>query len=281
MRFILTIFAIIVLLLSPAVVSAQFLDGTQTFPIDDSFGTQLVPSGQVGTFPIDGTQLVPSGQVGTFPIQPPEVVFPPEFPPPEVIQPPIIVVPPPPQPAPIIVISPPPPEFIVPPPAPPQVVLVPQPDFSPAINNAINNRNIIDTSQSQRQGQNAVANARSSTGPIIINTPSGPREVIVQQPVPVQTVPVQQPVVVQTAPVQTVPVQTVSAPVQTVAARSPVVTTTVPVAQELPKTGLPFLAWTLAGLIPFGFRLRKFGKGVQADEGKPNYIWQKREFDRD
>lgn len=50
--------------------------------------------------------------------------------------------------------------------------------------------------------------------------------------------------------------------------------------QTLPKTGLPFVAWSLAGLLPIGARLKKFGGLRQNQKDSPTYLWQKREFDK-
>src|SRR3989344_170854 len=47
--------------------------------------------------------------------------------------------------------------------------------------------------------------------------------------------------------------------------------------KELPKTGLPLLAWAAAAFLPAGARLRKFN---QVSKGliSANYIWEEREF---
>jgi len=49
-------------------------------------------------------------------------------------------------------------------------------------------------------------------------------------------------------------------------------------AKELPKTGLPALAWTAMGLIPAGLRLRRFSKVKKDLENDPNFIFEEREF---
>lgn len=47
--------------------------------------------------------------------------------------------------------------------------------------------------------------------------------------------------------------------------------------EELPKTGLPLIAWGLAGLLPIGLKLRKTGnQGQNSDSAL--FTWQKREF---
>ncbi len=47
--------------------------------------------------------------------------------------------------------------------------------------------------------------------------------------------------------------------------------------KSLPSTGLPLLAWGLAGLAPVGSRLRKFG-GNKEEKVGPHYMWEQREF---
>lgn len=55
----------------------------------------------------------------------------------------------------------------------------------------------------------------------------------------------------------------------------------VPPVEQLPKTGLPLVAWSLVGLLPAGFGLRRFGRTNKDNEGKPLYTWQKREFEKE
>lgn len=50
---------------------------------------------------------------------------------------------------------------------------------------------------------------------------------------------------------------------------------------QLPKTGLPIAAWALSGLLPAGLGFRRFGKGKQGSKDQAQYIWQKREFEKD
>lgn len=45
---------------------------------------------------------------------------------------------------------------------------------------------------------------------------------------------------------------------------------------ELPKTGLPLLAWALAGLIPVGYKLRN--KKVLKNNCLANNLWEDRQF---
>ena len=48
--------------------------------------------------------------------------------------------------------------------------------------------------------------------------------------------------------------------------------------KQLPRTGLPLLAWAAAAFIPVGFRLRKLGSLKKELEGDPNFIWEDRHF---
>ncbi|MFH0937302.1 MAG: hypothetical protein V1808_03330 [Candidatus Daviesbacteria bacterium] len=52
------------------------------------------------------------------------------------------------------------------------------------------------------------------------------------------------------------------------------------VAEELPKTGLPLVAWGLAGLLPVGLKLKKMGHQGKNSESDL-FIWQKREFNKE
>lgn len=45
---------------------------------------------------------------------------------------------------------------------------------------------------------------------------------------------------------------------------------------ELPKTGLPLVAWALAGLLPAGFKIK--GKRAQKSSISANNIWEQRQF---
>ena len=46
----------------------------------------------------------------------------------------------------------------------------------------------------------------------------------------------------------------------------------------LPKTGLPFLAWSALAFIPAGFGLRRFKKLHKDLEDEPTFIWEDRKF---
>lgn len=47
---------------------------------------------------------------------------------------------------------------------------------------------------------------------------------------------------------------------------------------QLPKTGLPALAWAAAAFLPLGFRMRRFSKIKKDLEDNPSYIWEDRQF---
>ncbi len=49
-------------------------------------------------------------------------------------------------------------------------------------------------------------------------------------------------------------------------------------AKELPKTGLPELAWSALAFVPAGFGLRKFRGVKKTLTDDPNYIWENRQF---
>lgn len=51
--------------------------------------------------------------------------------------------------------------------------------------------------------------------------------------------------------------------------------------EELPKTGLPLVAWSLVGFIPAGFGLKRFSRTNKDNLDKPLYTWQKREFEKE
>lgn len=46
----------------------------------------------------------------------------------------------------------------------------------------------------------------------------------------------------------------------------------------LPKTGLPEIAWALTGLVPLGFKLKRFAANRQSEDYSGDYIFQAREF---
>lgn len=55
----------------------------------------------------------------------------------------------------------------------------------------------------------------------------------------------------------------------------------VPPVEQLPKTGLPLVAWSLVGFLPAGFGLKRFSRTNKDNEGKPLHTWQKREFNKE
>lgn len=48
--------------------------------------------------------------------------------------------------------------------------------------------------------------------------------------------------------------------------------------KELPKTGLPALAWSALAFIPAGFRMRGFRKIKKDIENDPHFIWDERQY---
>ncbi len=52
--------------------------------------------------------------------------------------------------------------------------------------------------------------------------------------------------------------------------------------KELPKTGLPLLAWAAGAFIPAGLGLKRFGKKLVEDMvDHPQFMWEERQFKRD
>ncbi len=50
-------------------------------------------------------------------------------------------------------------------------------------------------------------------------------------------------------------------------------------AKELPKTGLPLLAWAAGAFIPAGLGLKRFGRGISFDmESNANFLWEERQY---
>ena len=109
---------------------------------------------------------------------------------------------------------------------------------------------------------------------------------------PVQPV---QPITITTNPVQTV-TQTVTVPGGTTTTREVIrevartgnvgvgtsaATTYYYATKELPKTGLPLLAYGAAAFIPVGFRFRRFGKAKEDSSAKASFIWEDRQFKGD
>ncbi len=80
---------------------------------------------------------------------------------------------------------------------------------------------------------------------------------------------------------QNVTVNAQGQPAVLAAAAQPQVVATAPVqTQTLPKTGLPLAGWALAGLLPVGAKLKRFGKTNEEDQ-TANFIWEEREFKKD
>lgn len=50
--------------------------------------------------------------------------------------------------------------------------------------------------------------------------------------------------------------------------------------KQLPKTGLPALAWGVLAFIPAGFKIRKFSQVKKDLENDPTFIWEDRQFQR-
>lgn len=48
--------------------------------------------------------------------------------------------------------------------------------------------------------------------------------------------------------------------------------------KELPKTGLPALAWAALAFIPTGFSIRRLGRIKKENESDPDYLWEDRQF---
>lgn len=48
--------------------------------------------------------------------------------------------------------------------------------------------------------------------------------------------------------------------------------------QELPKTGLPLLAWALGAFLPAGLGVKGYGKNPKGNRHDPNYLWESRRF---
>lgn len=104
--------------------------------------------------------------------------------------------------------------------------------------------------QQQNQQQQAISNssANASTGPISINVAAAAGVTPTATP--------------------TVAPTTTPAPTPTAAQVT-----------QLPKTGLPLLAWALGGFLPAGALMRKLGlKNSGTDNASPHYLVQEREF---
>lgn len=55
----------------------------------------------------------------------------------------------------------------------------------------------------------------------------------------------------------------------------------VPAVEQLPKTGLPLVAWSLVGLLPAGLGLKRTLSYKKDNQDKPFYISQKRDFEKE
>ena len=52
--------------------------------------------------------------------------------------------------------------------------------------------------------------------------------------------------------------------------------------KELPKTGLPALAWAAAAFLPIGLKFRRFGRTAKFDSNiSANYLWEVKRFKKD
>lgn len=60
---------------------------------------------------------------------------------------------------------------------------------------------------------------------------------------------------------------------------NPIVVSGTGFAKELPKTGLPAVAWAISAIAPMGLSLKRFRKGFSGDlSSSANYTWQLRQF---
>lgn len=127
----------------------------------------------------------------------------------------------------------------------------------------------VNAQQQVSQTQTVVAQG----GNAVINIPGGivsRTEIIREQPVAVQVARVDCPAgTVKKVVDREVICEVTGRPIATVAG-----------AKELPKTGLPALAWAAGALIPLGMKLRGFRKFSTGLISSPNYIWEDRQFKR-
>lgn len=122
----------------------------------------------------------------------------------------------------------------------------------------INNSN--QQQQSQTQNNNQVINI---PGGIVTRT-----EIIREQPVAIQVARVDCPTgTVKKVVDREVICEVTSRPIATVAG-----------AKELPKTGLPAVAWAIGAFVPLGMKLRRFSKFSANLLSTPGYIWEDRQF---
>lgn len=121
-----------------------------------------------------------------------------------------------------------------------------------------------------------------NTPPITITTPTTP-PISISNPSPPITVTVTNPAPQGAVTLASVPTREVVREVQSFGnvgvATSGVVTRVAAVqVQELPKTGLPALAWAALAFIPAGFKIRRFSKVKEEALAKPHYLWEDRQF---
>lgn len=69
--------------------------------------------------------------------------------------------------------------------------------------------------------------------------------------------------------------------IQTAAAETGKGKGAVPAVEQLPKTGLPLVAWSLVGLLPAGLGLKRTLSYKKDNQDKPFYISQKRDFEKE
>ena len=170
----------------------------------------------------------------------------------------------------------------------PKTVYVPQPQpiiMTPDINNSSNSSS--NSSSSSRSSASASVdnnirinntNSQSQSQSIVFpEATTQPVQVITRNVI--REVPVIREVIREVNVVHTEQPRVVTVPAQQVVYQQPqVVTVAGAQVKELPKTGAPLAALALAGLLPAGLKLRRFGK--QDKDINPNYIWEERELSR-
>lgn len=129
--------------------------------------------------------------------------------------------------------------------------------------------NVITCISNSNQNQNTVTNNNNSSA--VINIPGGivtRTEIIREQPVAAQVAKVECPAgTVKKVVDREIVCEVTGRPFVSVAG-----------AKELPKTGLPALAWAIGAFVPMGMKLRKFAKGASANTSNPLFIWEDRKF---
>lgn len=135
----------------------------------------------------------------------------------------------------------------------------------------ISNNNVITCINNSNQQQQSQTQNVTQHNNQVINIPGGivaRTEIIREQPVAVQVARVD-------CPAGTVKKVVDREVVCEVTGRA---VATVAGAKELPKTGLPALAWAAGAFVPLGMKLRRFSKLSGHLTSTPNYIWEDREF---